>query len=110
MALGSSEERPGRESAGLAPHLRISLKSRLFPVGIEEESVPVVLWFRCLVTQSGPLRDLACGRKGEKRGERFLLSAGEDLEAWYFLDPHNCWSQRAHEESLHFKLHFSLRW
>ena len=45
VALGSSEERPGRASAGLAPHPGISLKLRLFPA---------VLWFRCLVMQSGP--------------------------------------------------------
>ena len=68
VALGSSEERPGRASAGLAPHPGISLKLRLFPTEIEEGSVPAVRWFRCLVTQSGPLRALACGRKGEKRG------------------------------------------
>lgn len=33
------------------------------------------------------LRALACGQKGEKRADGFLLSAREYLEAWYFLDP-----------------------
>lgn len=75
VALGSSEERTRRANAGLAPHPRISLKLRLFPTGIEEGSVPAVLWFRCLVMQSGPLRALAYGQKGEKRGEGFLSSA-----------------------------------
>lgn len=68
VALGSSEEHTRRANAGLAPHPRISLKLRLFPTGIEEGLVPAVLWFRCLVMQSGPLRTLAYRTERREEG------------------------------------------
>lgn len=101
VALGSSEERPGRASAGLAPHPGISLKLRLFPA---------VLWFRCLVMQSGPWELWLVDRK-ERRGLRDFCWVPENIwKLGISWTPHNCWSRRAREESLHFKLHFTLGW
>lgn len=106
VALGSSEERTKRRTnTSLAPHPRISLKLRLSywnrgGVGPSRALVPVFGHAEWALESSG--------LRTERRRGWGILSSAKSLV--HFLDPHNCWSQRAREESSHFKLHFSLRW